>query len=189
VPIDARPTLEAPDDDPYRWLEEIDGPRAIAWVEKQNARTLAKFATVDFEADRDALVAILDRPDKIPLITRRGRHVYNFWIDAAHPRGFWRRTTLDDFRIEQPTWETVLDIDALAATEKEDWIWGGASIRPGAHDRAILRLSRGGSDAVVLREFDMEGKVFVTDGFCLPEAKGGTDWVDLDTLLLNSSYG
>ena len=187
--IDARPTVDAPDDDPYLWLEEIEGPRAIAWVEEQNVRTLAKFATAGFEADRDALVAILDRPDKIPLITRRGRHVYNFWIDAAHPRGLWRRTTLDDFGREQPDWETVLDVDALAVREKEDWIWAGASIRPGAHDRAILRLSRGGSDAVVLREFDVEGKVFVADGFRLPEAKGGTDWFDLDTLLLNSSYG
>ena len=189
MPIDARPTLEAPDDDPYLWLEEIDGPRATGWVEEQNARTLAKFATTGFVADRDALVAILDRPDKIPLITRRGSYVYNFWIDAAHPRGLWRRTTLDDFRLEQPDWEVVLDVDALAAQEREDWIWAGASIRPGAHDRAILRLSRGGSDAVVLREFDVEGKVFVTDGFRLPEAKGEADWLDLDTLLLNSSYG
>ncbi len=189
MPIDARPTLEAPDDDPYLWLEEIDGPRATGWVEEQNARTLAKFATAGFVADRDALVAILDRPDKIPLITRRGSYVYNFWIDAAHPRGLWRRTTLDDFRLEQPDWEVVLDVDALAAQEREDWIWAGASIRPGAHDRAMLRLSRGGSDAVVLREFDVEGKVFVTDGFRLPEAKGEADWLDLDTLLLNSSYG
>jgi prolyl oligopeptidase len=189
VSIDARPTAAAPDDDPYLWLEEVDGIRASAWVEEQNVRTLANFAKTGFEGDRDALLAILDRPDKIPLIMRRGSHVYNFWTDVVHPRGLWRRTTLDSFHLEQPDWELMLDVDVLAAGENEDWIWAGASVRPGAHDRAILRLSRGGSDAVVLREFDMESKTFITEGFQLPEAKGDIDWLDADTLLLNSSYG
>ena len=85
----------------------------------------------------------------------RGVQLYNFWKDAAHPRGLWRRTTLSCFRTPQPEWDVVLDIDRLAQTEQEDWIWGGASTLPGSHDRAILRLSRGGSDAVVLREFDI----------------------------------
>ena len=113
----------------------------------------------------------LDRPDKIPYIGRRGPYFYNFWTDAQHPRGLWRRTTPESFRLEQPAWEILLDIDALAAAEGEDWIWSGAATRPGTHDRAILRLSRGGSDAVVLREFDLASKAFVSDGYVLPEAK------------------
>jgi prolyl oligopeptidase len=120
---------------------------------------------------------------------RSGRHVYNFWRDANNPRGLWRRTTLDSFRAEEPVWEILLDVDALAAHEKEDWVWHGASALPGTHDRANLSLSRGGSDAAVRREFDSESKAFVRGGFCLHEAKSSTDWLDRDTLLLSSAYG
>jgi prolyl oligopeptidase len=189
MPVDARPTIAAPDDDPYLWLEEIDGDRALAWVDEQNRRTLAKFGTAGFAADRDTLAAILDRPDNIPFVTRRGPYLYNFWKDAKNPRGLWRRTTLDTFRTSQPSWEILLDVDALAAQEEEDWIWHGASTLPGSHDLAILSLSRGGSDASVLREFDISAKAFVRDGFYLPDAKGGTAWLDRDTLLLSSAYG
>ena len=189
MPIDARPTIAAPDDDPYLWLEDVEGARAQAWVEAQNSATLAKFSNAAFARDRDTLADILDRPDNIPFVVRRGRYLYNFWKDAKNPRGLWRRTTLDSFRMEQPNWEIILDVDALAAEEKEDWVWHGASTLPGAHDLAILSLSRGGGDAAVLREFEIPAKAFVRDGFYLPEAKGGTDWLDRDTLLLSSAYG
>jgi prolyl oligopeptidase len=189
MPIDARPTLVAPDDDPYLWLEDIEGARALAWVEAQNAATLAKFSNAATARDRDALAAILDRPDNIPYVTRRGDHLYNFWKDANNPRGLWRRTTLDSFRREAPAWEMLLDIDELARKEGEDWIWHGATTRPRTHDRAILSLSRGGSDAAVLREFDMSAVAFVSGGFHLPEAKSNADWLDGDTLVLSSAYG
>ena len=184
-----RPTVETPDDDPYLWLEEIDGERALAWVETQNAATLARFGDARFAADRDALAAIFDRPDNIPLIGRRGTKVFNFWKDAAHPRGLWRTTTLDDYRKKAPEWEILLDLDALAAREGEDWTWSGASTIPGTHDRAMLMLSRGGADAVVQREFDVPARDFVTGGFMLPEAKGAAAWLDHDTLLLSSALG
>jgi prolyl oligopeptidase len=188
-PVDARPTLAAPDDDPYLWLEEIDGSRANAWVEARNSATLAKFGNARFAADRDALIAMMDRPDKIPSVARAGGLLYNFWKDAANPRGLWRRTTLESYRTDRPQWETILDFDALAAREGEDWVFGGVTTLPGTRDRTIVSLSRGGSDAVVLREFDLTSKTFVADGFNLPEAKGGVDWLDRDTLLLSSSYG
>src|SRR6516165_7926885 len=114
---DPRPMLEAPDDDPYLWLEEIDADQALAWVEAQNAATLARFGDARFAADRDILAAIFDRPDNIPYIGRRGSLVFNFWKDAAHPRGLWRVTSLDSFRKEEPQWDILLDLDALAATE------------------------------------------------------------------------
>jgi prolyl oligopeptidase len=186
---DPRPTIEVPDDDPYLWLEEIDGERALAWVEAQNAATLAQFGDPRFAADRDMLAAIYDRPDNIPLIARRGARVFNFWKDALHPRGLWRATSLDSFRTEQPEWETLLDLDVLAAREGEDWTWSGATTIPGRHDHAILMLSRGGADAVVLREFDLAARDFVPDGFAFPEAKGGAAWLDSDTLLLSSALG
>lgn len=187
--VDPRPTLEAPDDDPYLWLEEIDGTRALGWVEAQNATTLARFGDARFASDRDTLAAIYDRPDNIPLIGRRGTRVFNFWKDAAHPRGLWRATTLDSYRKAAPEWDILLDLDALAAKEAEDWTWSGAVTILGTHDRAILKLSRGGADAVVLREFDLASLDFVPGGFTLPEAKGGAAWVDRDTLLLSSAWG
>jgi len=187
--MDPRPTLQAPDDDPYLWLEEIDGERALGWVEAQNTTTLARFGDARFAADRDVLAAIFDRPDNIPLIARRGARVFNFWKDAAHPRGLWRTTTLDSYRSEQPEWDILLDLDALAAKEGEDWTWSGATTIPGTHDRAIVKLSRGGADAVVLREFDLASRDFVSGGFALPEAKGGAAWVDRDSLLLSSAWG
>jgi prolyl oligopeptidase len=186
---DPRPTLEAPDDDPYLWLEDIDGERALAWVEAQNAATLARFGDDRFAADRDTLAAIFDRPDNIPLIGRRGARTFNFWKDAGHPRGLWRVTSLDSYRRDEPEWEVLLDLDALAAKEGEDWTWSGASTIPGSHDRAMLRLSRGGADAVVLREFDLALRDFVPEGFALPEAKGGAAWLDRDNLLLSSAWG
>src|SRR5260370_32007620 len=110
-------------------------------------------------------------------------------MDAQQPGGLWRRTTPESFSLEQPSWEVLLDVDALAAAEHEDWIWSGATTRPGTHDRAIVRLSRGGSDAVVLREFDLASKAFVSDGYVLPEAKSAASWLDPDTLLLSSAWG
>jgi prolyl oligopeptidase len=189
MPVDARPTIAAPDDDPYLWLEEVEGERALAFVEAQNKLTLARFGQARFALDRDALAAILDRKDNIPLVARRGAHLYNFWKDVVNPRGLWRRTRLESFRTETPEWEILLDLDALAMREGEDWIWGGSATLPGTHDLAILRLSRGGSDAVVLREFDIAAKAFVQGGYELPEAKGSIDWLDRDTLFLSSAYG
>ncbi len=187
--IDIRPTISAPDDDPHIWLEDIEGAKAVAWVDAQNAATLHRFGGSRFAADRDILKAILDRPDNIPYIGRRGPLVFNFWKDAAHPRGLWRSATLDRFRVGEPEWDIILDLDALAATENEDWIWQGASTLPPEHELAIVKLSRGGGDATVLREFDLRTKDFVAGGFILPEAKGDADWLDRDTWLVSSALG
>ncbi|WP_095204981.1 prolyl oligopeptidase family serine peptidase [Mesorhizobium carmichaelinearum] len=187
--FDFRPTLNAPDDDPYLWLEEVEGERALAWTASQAARTLRHFGGAQFERDRAALTAIFDRPDKIPMITRDGQHLYNFWLDGRNPRGLWRRTTLSSYMEADPKWEVLLDLDALADSDEEDWTWGGASIEPERRERAVLRLSRGGSDAVVHREFDLGTLSFVRGGFNLSEAKGGINWLDPDTLLLSSALG
>ncbi|MEY9695721.1 prolyl oligopeptidase PreP (S9A serine peptidase family) [Bradyrhizobium ottawaense] len=186
--VDDRPTLSAPDDDPWLWLEEIEGTQALDFVERQNSLTLQAFGGKAFEHDRDILAAIYDRPDNIPYVSRRGSDLHNLWKDAANPRGLWRRTTLTEFRKAGPAWETMLDIDQLAAREGEDWLLSGIATTPGS-SHAILSLSRGGSDAVTLREFDLVTKSFVADGFTLPEAKGGADWLDADTLLLSSAHG
>ncbi|SPP99294.1 MULTISPECIES: prolyl oligopeptidase family serine peptidase [Bradyrhizobium] len=186
--VDDRPTLSAPDDDPWLWLEEIEGRQALDFVERQNQLTLAAFGGAAFARDRDILAAIYDRPDNIPYVSRRGSDLHNLWKDAANPRGLWRRTSLAEFRKADPAWDTMLDIDQLARSEGEDWLLSSIVTMPGS-SRAILSLSRGGSDAVTLREFDLTTKSFVTNGFALPEAKGGVDWLDADTLLLSSAHG
>ena len=183
------PNLDQPDDDPHLWLEEIEGEKAVKWVDAESAKTLAAFSGAGFEADRAALLAIMDSPDKLPHVSRRGAFLYNYWIDAAQPKGLWRRTTLDSFRSGAPAWETVLDLDALAEAEDEDWIWGGPSTFPGTHDRALIELSVGGGDATVMREFDIERLVFIPDGFVLPEAKTDVSWYDRDTLIVCSALG
>ena len=181
------PTLAAPDDDPFLWLEEVEGERATAWVDRQTADTVRRFGGPRRDGDAATLAALLDRPDKIPGVTRRGDHLFNVWQDAENPRGLWRRTTLDSYREAEPRWEVLLDVDALARAEGEDWVFAGAAIEPEGRRRAMLRLSRGGSDAVVLREFDVEARAFVPNGFAVPEAKGGVVWVDADRLLLSST--
>lgn len=183
------PDLANPDDDPWLWLEGVDDPRALAWADAQTAATLARLDSPAFRADRDALRTLLDRPDNLPGVTRRGGLLYNFWRDAAHPRGLWRRTTLDRYRQPDPGWDILLDLDALAAMEGEDWVWAGAVTLPPEHARALLFLSRGGGDATVLREFDLPSRSFVPDGFNAPEAKGGACWLDRDTVLLFTASG
>jgi prolyl oligopeptidase len=163
--------------------------RALAWVDAQNAKTTQRFGHEQFAADRDALKLIFDRPDNIPLPDRRAGKLFNFWRDAEHSRGLWRTTSPESFRTETPAWDVLIDLDALAATEGEDWVWRGGSTLPGTHDRAIIQLSRGGADAVVFREFDLAAREFIQDGFQLPEAKSVFDWLDRDTLLLSSPLG
>ena len=183
----SRPTLADPDDDPFLWLEDIEGERATSWVDARSAETVQRFGGPRRDADAAVLASLLDRPDKIPGVTRRGGFLYNLWQDAEHPRGLWRRTTLASYRQPSPDWDVLLDLDALARGEGEDWVYAGSNLEPSQRRRTILRLSRGGSDAVVLREFDLDSRSFPVDGFSAPEAKCSCSWLDPDTLILCST--
>ncbi|MFI8400261.1 prolyl oligopeptidase family protein [Streptomyces sp. NPDC085463] len=178
------------DDDPYLWLEEVSGDAALAWVAERNAETAeALAADPGFTPLKERLREVLDASDRIPYTTRRGAHLYNFWQDAEHVRGVWRRTTLEQYRKDRPEWEVLLDVDALAAEEDEKWVWDGATVRRPDHDRALVRLSRDGADAAVVREFDLGTKEFVADGFRLPEAKTQIGWIDADTVFVGTDTG
>ncbi|MFF1509603.1 prolyl oligopeptidase family protein [Streptomyces sp. NPDC058326] len=178
------------DDDPYLWLEEISGEAALAWVGERNAETARAVAgDAGFGALKARLREVLDASDRIPYTARRGAYLYNFWRDAEHVRGVWRRTTPELYRQDEPEWEVLLDVDALAAAEGEKWVWDGARVRRPEYDRALVRLSRDGGDAVVVREFDLETRTFVDDGFRLPEAKTRIGWVDADTVLVGTDLG
>ncbi|MFT3822055.1 MAG: prolyl oligopeptidase family serine peptidase [Rubrivivax sp.] len=177
-------------EDPYCWLEDVLGERALAWVRERNAQSEAELQAVPgFEQRRQATLQVLDSQDRIPAVHRIGGLFYNLWQDADHPRGLWRRTTLDEYRRPQPAWETVLDLDALSAAEGENWVWGGADALGPAYRRCLLHLSRGGADAQVVREFDLVAKRFVDGGFFVPEAKSSLSWIDEDTVYIGSDFG
>jgi len=171
------------EDDPYQWLEEIDGERAVAWVGERNAETAGRLAEGEqFESTRARLREALDDERRIPMPVLRGGYLYNFWQDARNPRGVWRRTTLAGYRLAEPDWRVLIDLDRLAEDEGENWVWQHASVlRPGGA-RALVSLSRGGADAHVVREFDLDKRAFVADGFTLPEAKSEVVWIDQDTV-------
>ncbi|MET9954312.1 prolyl oligopeptidase family serine peptidase [Streptomyces sp. NPDC006339] len=178
------------DTDPYRWLEEVEGERALAWVRERNAETEAELARgEEFAGLVTELREVLDAPDRIPYTTRRGPYLYNFWQSAEHTRGVWRRTTLDEYRTDEPSWDVLLDLDALAETEGEDWTWAGARVLRPAFRRALVSLARGGGDAVVVREYDLQDRAFVTDGFRLPEAKTDIGWIDEDHVFVGTDEG
>ncbi|MEV7229444.1 prolyl oligopeptidase family serine peptidase [Polymorphospora sp. NPDC051019] len=176
--------------DEYLWLEDVDGADAGTWVRERNAEAVARLATGGTFDDLKAEIRqVLDADDRIPYVTRRGDHVYNFWRDAAHPRGLWRRTTLDDYRRPEPDWQVLLDIDTLAADEGENWVWAGAAVLRPDHRRCLVSLSRGGADATVVREFDLVDLAFVADGFTLPEAKTDVGWIDVDHIYVGTDLG
>jgi prolyl oligopeptidase len=177
-------------EDPFLWLEDVLGERALAWVRERNAQSQALLtARSEFEPIRARLLAMLDSKERIAQVSRRGEHFYNLWQDETHPRGLWRRTTLAEYRRAEPAWEAVLDLDALAAAEGENWVWSGAVDLPPTHDRCLVMLSRGGADAHVVREFDTVAKRFVDGGFALPEAKSEVEWIDRDTLYVGTDFG
>jgi prolyl oligopeptidase len=181
----------APEDnqDPYLWLEDVTGDEALDWVRARNEPTLARFRDENFERMRTEALEVLDTDARIPYVVRRGEYLYNFWRDAANPRGLWRRTTLDSYRTESPEWDVLIDVDELGRADGEKWVWAGAGVIYPEYTRALVSLSRGGSDASIVREFDMLTRQFVDDGFQLPEAKSQVSWADPDTVLVGTDFG
>ena len=152
-------SVRAQEEDPYFWLEEVEGEKALEWVESKNKVSLDVLQTYpDFEAVYQKNIEIYNSDERIPYPRFRGAYLYNFWKDEKNERGLWRRTTLGEYRREVPSWEVVLDLDSLARAEDEDWIWESASWLYPGYNRCVVYLSRGSADAVVMREFDLETK-------------------------------
>jgi prolyl oligopeptidase len=176
--------------DPYLWLEEIEGERALAWVRAQNDRSLGEL-TKDprYERFYAAALAIAEDKSRIPNGTPRNGWVYNFWQDDTHVRGLWRRTPIESYRKASPDWQTLIDVDALAKSESRNWVFKGVTCLPPEGRLCMVELSDGGKDAVEQREFDVEKRAFVASGFRLPEAKQQVIWKDADTLLVATDWG
>lgn len=182
--------LEATQEDPYLWLEEIDGEKALDWVKVQNQAAVAKLEAVPgFEKAYDKILGVLNSDDRIPYAGKYGDYLYNFWRDADHPRGIYRRTTLEEYKKDSPQWELILDIDALAEKEGENWVYSGIDLLYPDYNRGLVNLSRGGADARVVREFDIPSKSFVENGFFLPENKSSIAWKDIDHVYVGTDFG
>ncbi|WP_349270009.1 peptidase [Mycolicibacterium parafortuitum] len=184
---DTRPVV--PTTDPYLWLEDVTGDDALAWVRAHNEPTIAELGGARFEQMRAEALEVLDTDARIPYVRRRGEYLYNFWRDADHQKGVWRRTTLESYRTEQPDWDVVIDVDELARRDGENWVWAGADVLEPDYHLALISLSRGGADAAVVREFDMRTRTFVDGGFELPEAKSQVSWEDENTVLVGTDFG
>jgi prolyl oligopeptidase len=177
-------------DDPYLWLEEVLGEKQLAWVKEQNAKSVPELeARPEFKQIHERLLSIYNSRERIPGVKKLGKALYNFWQDAQNPRGVWRRTTLEEYRKKEPAWETVLDVGKLGADENEKWVWKGAACLYPDYVRCLVSLSRGGADAVEIREFDTVKKEFVKGGFLLPESKGDVAWRDMGTIYIARDFG
>jgi prolyl oligopeptidase len=188
--VAATPLADLPD--PYRWLEDVDGERSLTWVREQQTTLSPVLQAPGFAKLEAELAEVMASPARLAPAEQLGRQAYNFWRDAEHPRGIWRRSAPEAYLQGRPQWETVLDIDQLAKSEGERWVWAGANCLAPDARRCLVSLSRGGGDAHVLREFDTVERRFVPateGGFALPEAKGGASWIDADTLGVYTDFG
>ncbi|MFD6674591.1 prolyl oligopeptidase family protein [Rhodococcus zopfii] len=178
--------------DPYLWLEDVTGEQQLDWVRARNARTVDEFTRTDeFETLQSRIREVLDTDARIPYGRRRAEYLYNYWRDAQHVRGLWRRTTMDQYLRDDPEWDVLVDLDALADEEGENWVWSSAQVLRPDQTRALIGLSRGGADATVIREFDLVTRRFVSgpDSFELPEAKTDVGWIDADAVYVGTDFG
>lgn len=183
--------VPGPDQDPYIWLEEARSDEALAWVTSENERTLGVLeADPRFDTLKAEALAIFDSEDRIPFVSFRPDGVYNFWQDKENPKGLLRRTSIESYQGDEPEWETVLDIDALAAAEGREWVYKGSTCLPPKMEMCMIALSDGGEDATIMREFNMTTKEFVEDGFVLSDkSQGGVQWLDENTLFVGRDFG
>jgi prolyl oligopeptidase len=182
--------VQAQTQDPYIWLEEVDGERAMQFVNERNAATFEELMKLpEYNDIYNKSLAILNSTDRIVFPAVYGTYIYNFWQDQEHVRGIWRRTDKNSYLNGNPNWETVLDIDALAEAEGVKWVFKGAEGLYPDNQRFLISLSDGGGDAIEIREFDAMTKTFIQDGFYLPEAKGSASYVDKNMLIISSDFG
>jgi prolyl oligopeptidase len=193
--------------DPYLYMEDLTDAKATTWVREQTRRALSDVRQMPGYSQRyDSNLKILTRHEfNIQYPETVGEVIYNWYRDASNPNGVWRSTTLDEYRKDQrPNWRVLFRVDALNTEEKANWVWGGARVQPlnlpgagsqglnGSPKRAMIFLSRGGSDAGIHREFDLESRKLVPaseGGFEMPEGKSWARWWSADELLVSADFG
>jgi len=174
----------------FLFLEEVTGEKALAFARAHNGVS-EKTLTSDpgFAALQERLTSIYASKERIPSPSIQNDGVRNFWTDSTNPRGLWRQTTLAEYKKPKPAWTTLLDVDALGKTENESFVWHGAACFYPARKKCLVSLSKGGGDAAIVREFDVDTKSFVKGGFVLPEAKSRISWKDENTVFVATDFG
>lgn len=176
--------------DPFFWLEEVEGEHALEWVQQQNARTVSELESHPLYSQlHEDIKTLLFAKDRVPFSSFAQGYFWNFWQDSDHQHGVLRRTSLEQYKKNEPQWEVILDFDALSKAENENWVYKGGPRLDKNSQRGFIKLSRGGKDAVEVREFDYETRQFVTDGFYVPEAKTSLSPIDENTVLIGSDFG
>ena len=176
--------------DPYLWLEEVEGKKSLAWVEEQNEETFTRYTESNaFKEKYERIKKELNDDERIPSAYYQNGEMYNFWRDEKNVRGVWRKTSFKSYLQDEPIWENILDIDQLANDEGINWLYKGADCLAPEYKRCLIRLSDGGTDAVTIREFDLEEKKFVKDGFNTYPSKQNASWVNEDQILIGADFG
>ncbi len=177
-------------DDKYLWLEEVDGVKARLFASEETEKTLKHFRNNPlFNQIKKELKIIQESQDRLPAVELRSEYLYNFWQDEGHVKGIWRRILLEEFQAKASKWEILLDLDKLSEEEEETWVWQGADFLKPCFEDCLLYLSRGGSDASVVREFNIKTKKFNLQGFNIPQAKTMVSWEDINTIFVGSDFG
>ena len=177
-------------EDPYLWLEEVEGEEALQWVQSQNEIIQARYESSEsFDSTYQFLLDEYNSDDRIPYAYIQNGEMYNFWRDESNVRGVWRKTSIESYQTEETEWENILDIDQLAQQEGKNWVWRGASCLAPDYERCLIRLSDGGKDAIIIREFDLTNKQFISDGFITAESKQYFSWLNKDELLIATNFG
>ena len=176
--------------DPYLWLEEVEGKKSLAWVEEQNEETFTRYTKSNaFKEKYERIKKELNDDERIPSAYYQNGEMYNFWRDEKNVRGVWRKTSFKSYLKDEPIWEDILDIDQLANDEGINWLYKGADCLAPEYKRCLIRLSDGGTDAVTIREFDLEEKKFVKDGFNTYPSKQNASWINEDQILIGADFG
>ena len=176
--------------DPYLWLEEVEGEKSLAWVEEQNEETFTRYTESNaFKEKYERIKKELNDDERIPSAYYQNGEMYNFWRDEKNVRGVWRKTSFKSYLKDEPIWEDILDIDQLANDEGINWLYKGADCLAPEYKRCLIRLSDGGTDAVTIREFDLEEKKFVKDGFNTYPSKQNASWINEDQILIGADFG
>ena len=177
-------------DDSFLWLEEVENPKALEWVEGWNKKSLEVIkGQPGYQAVYDKNLEIYNSNERIADPGIYGDFIYNFWQEKTNPRGIWRRIPVNDYIQGKTNWETLLDIDKLSEKDNVKWVFKGAGGLYPNYTKFLVNLSKGGGDAVIVKEFDADKKEFVENGFYLPEAKGGASWIDENTLMVSTDFG
>ncbi|MGE5496441.1 MAG: prolyl oligopeptidase family serine peptidase [Syntrophothermus sp.] len=178
------------DKDPFLWLEDVDGAKSLEWVKAHNDITVNELKKNPAFGDiYNTAYEVLNSREKIAYPSFTGKYIYNFWQDEKNERGLWRRTTLDKYLSSDPQWDVLLDIDSLSKAEGIQWVYKGSDQLYPDFNLCLVSLSKGGGDAVEVREFDVTKKQFVKDGFFVPAAKNNVGWIDRNTVYIGTDFG